>query len=366
MTMPYYKGGLDKLEAQGKQEALKRTVKGILRLRRELGRQGVPARNLSETLLLATWNIREFGANAKFGWRTIEAYQYIAEVVSHFDLVAIQEVNSNLSDLKVLMNLLGDWWDYLVTDVTDGPSGNNERIAYIFDGRKVRFDHVVGEVVFPEKKGAKVVQAARSPFLCTFKAGWRRFTLCSVHIYYGTAKPDDPRRVKEIATLAELLSSRNARRAKSPDGEPDHVILLGDFNIFNQQGDKTAQALADAGFIVPKEITELPAGSNLKADKFYDQIAFLDPRGFLRRKSRAGVFDFQTAVYSPDDHQAYAVEMVETDPLKFEKAADKAKYYNNWRTFQMSDHLPLWIELDMDFSEGYLAKRAGFNRRKST
>ncbi len=362
--MPYYKGGLDRLEAQGKVETLKRTVKGILTLRRELRRQGVPSRNLAQTLLLATWNIREFGANAKFGPRTIESYQYIAEIVSHFDLVAIQEVNSNLGDLKILMSLLGDWWDYLVTDVTDGPSGNNERIAYVFDGRKVRFDHVVGEVVFPDKKGTKVVQAARSPFLCTFKAGWRRFTLCSVHIYYGTAKADDPRRVKEIATLAELLAARNARRAKSPDGEPDHVILLGDFNIFNQTGDKTSLALEKAGFVVPKEITSLPAGSNLQADKYYDQIAFLDPRGFLRRKTKAGVFDFQTAVYGKDDHASYAEDMKETDGVKFKKAADKAKHYNSWRTFQMSDHLPLWIELDMDFSEGYLVKRAGFNRRK--
>jgi hypothetical protein len=29
-------------------------------------------------------------------------------------------------------------------------------------------------------------------------------------------------------------------------------------------------------------------------------------------------------------------------------------YYVEWRTFQMSDHLPLWVELKSDFSDSYL------------
>ncbi len=35
----------------------------------------------------------------------------------------------------------------------------------------------------------------------------------------------------------------------------------------------------------------------------------------------------------------------------------KVKYYTNtWRTFQMSDHYPLWVELKIDFSKDYLKK----------
>ena len=29
-------------------------------------------------------------------------------------------------------------------------------------------------------------------------------------------------------------------------------------------------------------------------------------------------------------------------------------YLKKWRTWQMSDHLPMWIELEIDFSDSYL------------
>jgi hypothetical protein len=31
-------------------------------------------------------------------------------------------------------------------------------------------------------------------------------------------------------------------------------------------------------------------------------------------------------------------------------------YKTHWRTRQMSDHLPLWVELKIDFSDRYLEK----------
>jgi len=35
--------------------------------------------------------------------------------------------------------------------------------------------------------------------------------------------------------------------------------------------------------------------------------------------------------------------------------AGQRKYYEKeWRTFQMSDHLPMWVELKVDFSDRYL------------
>jgi len=36
---------------------------------------------------------------------------------------------------------------------------------------------------------------------------------------------------------------------------------------------------------------------------------------------------------------------------------DIEKYYmTSWRTFEMSDHLPLWVELKIDFSNQYLER----------
>ena len=66
----------------------------------------MPARTLDATLLLATWNVREFDSPA-YGTRTRDAYYFIAEVVSHFDLVAVQEVRRDLTALYALVELLG-------------------------------------------------------------------------------------------------------------------------------------------------------------------------------------------------------------------------------------------------------------------
>jgi hypothetical protein len=159
--MPYYKGVLDKLISNGHTQDAQEVAGRILSLRNRLKKQ-LPQRNVLSSLLLATWNIRELGADEKFGTRLEESLLYIAEIVSHFDLIAMQEVNENLSNLQALMKLLGNWWDYLVTDVTLGSSGNSERIAFIYDSRKVRFDHLAGELALPDGKKKKVVQPALS------------------------------------------------------------------------------------------------------------------------------------------------------------------------------------------------------------
>ena len=63
-----------------------RTARGLLRLREYLDVH-VPTRRLDESLIVATWNLREFDS-AKYGFRTDESMAYIAEVISRFDVVA--------------------------------------------------------------------------------------------------------------------------------------------------------------------------------------------------------------------------------------------------------------------------------------
>ena len=39
---------------------------------------------------------------------------------------------------------------------------------------------------------------------------------------------------------------------------------------------------------------------------------------------------------------------------------EQSRYYlSDWRAHQMSDHLPMWVELKIDFGEEYLAALAG-------
>ncbi len=323
-----------------------RTVEGILALRKGLQDAGVPARNLSSTVLIATWNIREFDS-AKFGDRTNESFYYIAEILDHFDLIAVQEVREDLRALKKVQRILGSWWKYLVTDITIGHAGNGERLAFLYDSRKIAFNGLAGEIVLPEAKVGNVLQFARTPFVCGFKAGWSTFSLCTVHIYYGTAKPNDPRRIKEIDALAKLLAKRGKADPRKIS-EPENLILLGDFNIFSRD-DATYKSITKAGFVVPEQLQEIP-GSNVQKNKHYDQIAIMSRPDRFQLTDKAGVFDFYEHVFRDDQADAYKALMKATGGTK--------TGFKQWRTYQMSDHLLMWCELAIDYADAYLERLA--------
>jgi endonuclease/exonuclease/phosphatase family metal-dependent hydrolase len=346
--MPYYAG----LRREAP-EVRKRIAAGLLRIRESVSAQNIPEKTTSGDVLIASWNIREFDS-AKYGGRLPDAIYFIAEILSNFDLIAIQEVRENLDALERVQNLLGSWWKYIVTDVTEGASGNGERMAFLFDTRKVTFGGLAGEIVLPPQKvDSEVLQFARTPFVCGFKAGWAKVDLCTVHIYYGKGVPIDNRRLEEIQKFAAFMAKRAKSTAKGKeDGkstakpqEPNTTILLGDFNIFNM-ADETLKAITDAGFKIPKTLLDRSKGSNLGKDKFYDQIAIWRGKRFAETP-RGGVFDFYEAVFREADAPEY-------EPLiQLTKSGSKPRY-KEWKTYQMSDHLVLWSAFQVDYAREYL------------
>jgi len=82
-----YIGGLRKHKPASER---KRIASNLLRLKKELSKQGVPDRNVDETLLLASFNVRDFDSN-KFGhgFRLKESFYYLAEMIAAFDFVAL-------------------------------------------------------------------------------------------------------------------------------------------------------------------------------------------------------------------------------------------------------------------------------------
>jgi len=329
--MPFYKT-IDSNTVEGC-----RTIEGLQRLRT----LDLPAKTVDATLMLASWNLRELGGS-KSGGRELEPLLYIAEIISRFDLVAVQEVRNELDTLERLMGLLGSWWKFLVSDVTAGAAGNRERHAFIYDTRKLRFGGLAGELVPEARKNADGTLGAdfafsRTPYVAGFQAGWFKFTSCTQHAYYGDDKPDDPQRVADAAHVARLLGMRR----KNADRWANNAILLGDFNVFTAK-DETLAAITRAKF-------ELPAGlarqyTNAKLDKPFDQMAFLAPD--VQRQvaiCKAGVVPYFDHVYRAADWKVYG--------------ANTQKAFVEWRTYKMSDHLPIWVELNVDFSDDYLARR---------
>ena len=173
--------------------------------------------------------------------------------------------------------------------------------------------------------------------------------ITTVHIFYGTtAAADKKKREKEIDTLTAILS----KRAKKEDIS---YILLGDFNIPNVN-DVTMKALENNGFSVPSSIKEHP--TDLGDSKHYDQIAFnlklkKNMVVFSEKEQKAGAFNYSKTVYTQEDIETYKTYFQSKIAGKDEKAIEKY-YLSTWRTFQMSDHLPLWVELKIDFSNQYL------------
>jgi hypothetical protein len=74
---------------------------------------------------------------------------------------------------------------------------------------------------------------------------------------------------------------------------------------------------------------------------------------FKEKIQKAGAFNFTKSVYKPDDWKIYMSDFDEKY-VKGKSDDEIQKYYLKYRTFRMSDHLPLWVELNVDFSEQYL------------
>ena len=286
-----------------------------------------------------------------------EAIYYIAEIIDRFDIIAIQEVYKDLSGLERLMKILGSHWQYIFTDTTEGRRGNEERMAFLYDSRKVTFGGLSGELVLPDVDGKPVTQLARTPFICGFKSGWTKFMLTTVHIIWGEEEANPVARVNEIRQVAQFLRNRT----EDETAWARNLMLLGDFNIFEPDND-TFKELIKAGFVIPEELQKLP--SNALRNRHYDQIAFRTREGSLDRTGNAGVFDFFKTVYRDEDEGLYAPYMPHYKDQKSCYEYDengnarsqlgKTRYYREWRTFQMSDHFPMWVELKIDYSDEYL------------
>lgn len=335
------------------------------------------------SLRLATWNLMHFGDRGGYD-RTPESMLYIAEIIDHFDLVALQEVNRDLTKLEELIDdHLGDDWDYIVTDTAGGGAddsgpGNNERLAFLYRKAKVRFCKEAGEIVLPEGQEIAApgkepgtterVQFARTPFSVAFRAGWLKFKLCTVHIFYGSGSAGLAQRREEIERIACFLAERQedeakamVRRAKErnwtrpEDAAWDsNYILLGDFNIISPEHE-TMKALIDAGFTVPTQLQT----TNLGNSHHYDQVAIKSAHpGF--KVLRSGVFDMLKHVYRDQDAEFYA-NVVKPPRMarngKVDRAFDAqlAYFKRYYRVHQMSDHKLLWCEICVDYSDKYLA-----------
>ncbi len=289
----------------------------------------VPAKT-ANTLLVASWNIRAFGglteswnaapsASPKRDWRAVAL---IAELISHFDVVAIQEVKRNTAALRFLLEQLGPSWRFITSDVTEGDQGNSERLGFVFDTTRVQPSGLVGEIVIPPSAGNPVKQFARTPYAASFSRGGVEFILTTVHVLWGASVDE---RLPEITAFANWMRAWADRRGDWNN----NLLVLGDFNL-DRLGNPLYEAFVSTGLWPPSELNAVRRTifDKAKSRNFYDQIAWFktltddqplaEVMTSLSYTGHAGSFDFVPHAF--------------------------AGLTRNSLSWRISDHYPLWVQ----------------------
>ncbi|HEU5106368.1 MAG TPA: endonuclease/exonuclease/phosphatase family protein [Solirubrobacterales bacterium] len=301
----------------------------------------VPKRS-KDNLLVATWNIREFGGLTD-KWhsdqkdspkRDLHALACITEIVSRFDVVAIQEVQTDIRALRHMLKALGDDFTVILTDAVEDDKGGHERLAFVFNRKRLEVSGLACELVVPlnwtKKKKPKAGidqialqrQFARTPYAVAFKKGNCTFILVTLHVIWGTGPQAIPERTEELSSIATWLRSW----AEDTNNWDQNLICLGDFNIDRQGGDLW-KAFTSTGLTTPDPIAKPRIIGGKPLEGFYDQISwFVDetdgkkPLLSLTFTGNANMFDWS------------------------ETALAKSGMTRSQKSYRMSDHFPLWVE----------------------
>jgi len=268
----------------------------------------VPSRKINENVVIASWNIQQF-SNKK----SKRALQYIADICERFDIIALQEVKTDLRGLSRLQSMLPGNYKILVSD----PTGNHERFAFVYDKRSVIATGMVCEIGFNvPAKSHQGYQLHRMPYCASFRAGRFDFVVVTAHIYFGKTKKERAQREEEIKELVKFIDRRSkTERSKVFDRD---FFVMGDFNVV-AEGDKFFDALVSKGFVMPDALKNMK--TNFARNATYDKIVWVDRPSFSFT-GQINVVPFGEVLFQDQNP----------------KGGKK----------QISDHLPLWAEFEIN------------------
>lgn len=248
---------------------------------------------------VSSWNLQNFGKT-----KTEAEINFIANTLSEFDVVAIQEVvagkggSQAVARLADELNRKGAKWDYVVSDPTKSTPYATERYAYLWKTSRVK----------PLKSWLEqnyVHQIDREPFLMDFNFEGEAFTLVNFHAIPKKKQPETE--IKYFKFLPEHYSERN-------------LIFLGDFNI--PQDHTVFNPLKKMGF--------LPVFKNQKTTMKMECVA-----------GECLASEYDNIFYNSDK-----VEIISSGVLLFYKAYPDMKVAR-----RISDHIPVWAEFRLSKNE---------------
>ncbi len=283
----------------------------------------IPSKKSSK-FLLGSWNIANLGDAGQI--RNDRDILVIAEILSWFDVVAVQEVKEDLSDMKRVMDALPNNFKMIFSDM----AGNNERMLFVYDNSRVERLELAGEIAVPQGshrhiKLPNITQKFRgfdrNPFAVAFQVKDTVFTVVNAHLYFGSAsKISENRRALETYALGRWADLRMDRG----DAYSGNTIVIGDLNMPEAiPGDPIYDALVKRGLHVPKHQSRI--GTTITDGKHYDQLAFFPQEaGLIFLKD--GVFDFDGALF------------------KGLWNSTTSKKFEEFIRYHISDHRPIWAQ----------------------
>jgi len=221
-------------------------------------------KSCSPNITIASFNIRKFSDNS----RTDEELKQIAEVLSEFDLIAVQEVLGDPIILNRTVEMLPGY-DFIVSEEVGNVQ--KERYAFIFNDK---IDVVTKGKTYYDKFD----NFLREPYYATFKSGEFDFKIITVHILYGDRASDRTGEMKQIASVYKYYQEK--------DSEND-LILTGDFNTQPTQDNfEYIWAIPDVTIAIQEGKSTLGKTGNL-----YDNIIFDSNTDEYTRLSGIHYFD---------------------------------------------------------------------------
>lgn len=280
---------------------------------------------------VATFNIKTFGEK-KSQTRMVEPENVdvmgtIAQIVSQFDLVAIQEVRGKDGmAIRRLIDLLNESGGHYTATLSE-PIGDihyTESYAFVWNQNRIRLIQNSAYVVHDDNQ-----RMYREPMVASFEtrvdAGTQqrpfRFTVINAHTDPDVVSPQDV--ANEINVLDDVF--QRVRQYEYDTAGEEDLLLVGDLNV----GVNNLQQLAK----IPNLISvagELP--TNTRRTATYDHI-LLDSSTTREFTGKRGVIDFQA-------HMGMTQE----------------------QALLISDHMPVWAEFSA-YEAPYVAPVAAQSTR---
>ena len=123
-------------------------------------------------------------------------------------------------------------------------------------------------------------------------------------------------------------SPRRSGRGSRAEREGENIILAGNFNL-RRADSKELEALTASGLTIDPQTLH---PSTFTQKHYYDVIGLLMQGAEEATVGGSGAFNPFDHVYRVDEEHRYTPDV-------------KAGGYRMWRTKQLSDHLPVWLEL---------------------